>query len=181
MHMKKLFALIVIAMVVGFPAQANVAGAWDPNDVRGPLDIKRIVHGHGNGGMLWHKVVMHRAWGADDLRGEDEIRFYFSNDREDRFDEVHASVARKNGKLTAWVFPYVEGGDFASVGPSERIRFTRPNRRTVKIFFDRSWLDRRSRYAWSVGTSYRDNDSSCRENCFDYVPRHDPQRVVHDL
>jgi hypothetical protein len=180
--MRKLVGALVTVMIIGFPAQANVTGTRDPNDVRGPLDIKRIVHGHGNGGALWHKVVMHRAWGAGDLRGEDEIRFYFSNDREDRFDEVHASVARKNGKIAAWVFPYVEGGDFASVGPSERIRFTRPTRRTVKIFFDKSWLNRRGRYAWSVGSSYRDkHSSSCRENCFDYAPRHDPERLVHDL
>jgi hypothetical protein len=180
--MKVLVGAFAALLMVGFPAHANTAASRDGDDVRGPLDIKRIVHGHGNGGVLWHKVVMRKGWGADDLRGDDDIRFYFSNDREDRFDEVHASVARKNGKLAAWVFPYVEGGDFASVGPSKRIRYSRPNRRTIKIFFDESWLDRRGRYAWSVGSSYRDKDSSsCRETCFDYAPGHNPERLVHDL
>ena len=180
--MRNVIVVIVTMLVVGVPARANEASVRDPNDARGPLDIKRIVHGHGSGGVLWHKVVMHKRWGADDLRGEDDIRFYFSNDGEDRFDEVHASVGRKKGTLAAWVFSYVEGGDHAGVGPSKRIRFTRPNRRSIKIFFDETRLDQRGRYAWSVGSSYRDKDSAeCRESCFDYAPGHDPNRLVHSL
>ena len=177
-----LIASLVGAFLAAPAAWGNETSMRDPGDVRGPLDIKRIVHGHADGGALWHKVVMHDGWGADDLRGEDEIRFYFSVDREDRYDEVHASVGRKNGRLAAWVFPYVEGSDFASVGPSKRIRFTRPNRNSIKIFIEKSWLDRRDRYSWSVGSSFRDRDSSrCRQSCYDYAPGHDPKRLIHGL
>ena len=181
-HVKWLIGALLLVMVVGYPAQATTVGARDPRDVRGPLDIRRIEHGHASGDVLWHRVVMDRRWGARHLQGDDEIRFYFSNDREDRFDEVHASVAVKDGKLAAWVFSYVEGSDYASVGPSKRIRFTRPNRNSIKIFFDKSWLDRRDRYAWSVGSTYRDRDSAgCSESCFDYSPGSNPQRLEHRL
>ena len=178
--------VVVVVVAVLFcampPASAGTSSAHDGNDVRGPLDIKRIVHGHGRGGLLWHKVVMHQAWGAKDLRGEDEIRFYFSNDREDRYDEVNASVDLKDGRLRAWVFSYVEGSDYAGIGPSKRIRFTRPDRHTIKIFFDRSWVDRRDRYAWSVGSTFRDRGSdNCRNSCFDYAPGFDPDRLVHRI
>ena len=125
---------------------------------------------------------MHRRWGAKDLKGNDEVRFYFSYDGEDQYDEVHASVALKDGRLGAWVFSYVEGSDYASVGPSKRIRFTRPNRYSIKIFFDKGWVDKRDRYAWSVGSSYRDRDSThCRKSCFDYAPGHNPDRLVNNL
>lgn len=135
--MKRLLAasLTAFAVLTVTPATADMSSRRDADDVHGALDIKRIVHGHTEGGKLWHKVVMWKRWGARDLAGEDEIRFYFSNDREDRYDEVHASVAVEDGKLAAWVFEYTEGSDYAGVGPSKRIRFVRPDRFSVKIFF----------------------------------------------
>lgn len=170
-------------LVVGFfsfavQASANEASTRDPGDARGPLDIKRIVYGHASGDVLWHKLVMDRRWGAKDLEGRSEIRFYFSTDGEDRYDEVHASVDLKDGKLAAWVYPYVEGSDYAGVGPSKRIRLTRSNRYSIKIFFNRSWVDRRDRYAWSAGSNYR--DERCRR-CDDYAPGYDPDRLVHSI
>lgn len=176
-------AMAVLFLVAGTPVAADTSSRRDGNDTRGPLDIKRIAHGHTSDGKLWHKVVMHGRWGAKDLRGEDEIRFYFSNDREDRYDEVHATVALKNGKLGAWIFPYTEGSDYASVGPSERIRFVRPDRSSVKIFFDRSWMKNRTgRYTWSLGTDYKNRDSdNCARGCFDYAPGRNPNRLEHKL
>ena len=174
--------VVSVLCLVTTTALADVGSSRDPGDVRGPLDVKRISHGHGRGDVLWHKVVMHNRWGAKDLRGNDEIRFYFSYDGEDRYDEVHALVGLKDGKLRAWVFPYVEGSDYAGVGPSERIRFKRPDRYSIKIFLDRGWVDARDRYAWSVGSRFRDRDSvNCKKSCFDYAPGHNPDRLVHDL
>src|SRR5688500_19939235 len=142
--------IVLGLLLVASPTGASRSGVGDPADVPGPLDVRRITHGHGSGDKLWHKVVMHQRWGARDLEGEDEIRFHFSYDGEDRYDEVHASVALKDGKLAAWVFPYVEGSDYANVGPSKRIRLTRPNRYSVKIFFDKGWVDARDRLVRSV-------------------------------
>ena len=165
------------------PATANVSSLGDPDDVHGPLDVRRIAHGHGSDGVLWHKLVMWKRWGANDLRGTDEIRFFFSTDREHRYDEVHASVVREDGKLAASIYEYVESSDGAGVGPAHRIRLTRPNRRSVKIFFDDKWVtNRRDRYAWSAGSSYDKADSkNCRHVCFDYSPRSNPDRLVHRL
>jgi hypothetical protein len=181
--MKRLLVAILASAFLVAPAWANEGATRDPNDVRGPLDIKRITHGHRSADVLWHKVVMHNRWGADDLRGDDEIRIHISRDGEDRFDEVHISIDEKNGDLRAWIFPYTEGSDFAGVGPSERIRMTRPNPRVVKVFFEREWVqNRRNRYAWSAGSSYRDRDSAhCTRTCSDYAPGHDPERLVHNL
>lgn len=178
--MVRVVAAVAVLLWVTPTTSAGTSSDRDGNDVKGPLDIKRIGHGSGNGDLLWHKVVMHQAWGAKDLQGANEIRFYFSNDREDRYDEVNASVGLKDGRMAAWVFSYVEGSDYASVGPSKRIRFTRPNRYTIKIFFNMSWVDGRDRYAWSVGSSFRDRGSdNCRNSCFDYAPGFDPERLVH--
>ena len=182
MRIRVVVGIVLGLLLVASPTGASRSGAGDPADVAGPLDVRRITHGHGSGDKLWHKVVMHQRWGARDLEGEDEIRFHFSYDGEDRYDEVHASVALKDGKLAAWVFPYVEGSDYANVGPSKRIRLTRPNRYSVKIFFDNGWVDARDRYAWSVGSSFRERDSErCRRACFDYAPGHNPNRLVHGL
>src|SRR5688500_16526101 len=181
--MKRLLTAILASAFLAAPAWANDGSVRDPDEVRGPLDIKRISHGHSSGEVLWHKIVMHNRWGADDLRGDDEIRLYLSRDGEDKFDEVHISIDEKKGDLRAWIFPYTEGSDFAGVGPSERIRMTRPNPRVVKVFFDKGWVqNRRDRYAWSAGTDYRNRDSThCRSSCFDYAPGHDPERLVHNL
>ena len=178
-----LTATVAIAFGILAPATANVSSIGDPDDVHGPLDIRRIVHGHGNNGVLWHKLVMWNRWGANDLRGTDEIRFFFSTDGEDRYDEVHASVVREDGKLAASIYEYVESGDGAGVGQAHRIRFTRPNRRSVKIFFDAKWvMNHRDRYAWSAGSSYEKADSkNCRHVCFDYSPRSNPDRLFHRL
>ncbi len=175
--------IVLIILLVPLAVSANERRLSDGNDTRGPLDIKRMSHGHAGDGKLWHKVVMHGRWGVRDLRGTDEIRFHITKDREDRFDEVHASVAVKDGELRAWIFPYTEGSDYAAVGPSTRIRLVRPDARSVKIVFDESWVqNRRDRYAWSVGSDYRDRDSAhCRRSCFDYAPGSNPDRLVHDL
>ena len=163
---------LAIAFLLPGSSLGSVAGDRDPDDTRGPLDIRRIVHGHTDDGQLWHKVIMWKRWGAKDLAGQDEIRFEFSNDREDRYDEVNASVALKDGELRAWVFPYTEGSDYAGVGPSTRIRLARPNRYTVTIFFGKKWVDGRGRYVWSVGSSYKDPDSdNCRRYCSDRTDR----------
>lgn len=74
--MKRLLAasLTAFAVLTVTPATADMSSRRDADDVHGALDIKRIVHGHTEGGKLWHKVVMWKRWGARDLAGEDEIR-----------------------------------------------------------------------------------------------------------
>ena len=176
-----LLVALAITLLLAFPSVASESHRRDPNDAHGPLDIRRISHGH-KGDLVWHKVVMRSSWGPQALRGADQIRFQFSTDGEDRFDEVNASVDLKDGELRAWVFPYVEGSDYAGVGPSERIRLTRPDRYSVKIFFKRSWVDKRNRYAWSVSSYYKRNGSRhCENTCRDYAPGASPNRLVHNL
>lgn len=177
---RTLFAALAISLLAGAPTAATESRRRDPNDTPGPLDIRRIAHGHAGGGALWHKIVTYGTWGRKALQGPEIIRFQFSTDGEDRFDEVNASVDLKDGKLQAWIYPYVEGSDYAGVGPSQRIRLKRVNRRSVKIFFDRSWVDKRDRYAWSVWTSYKDKNSRhCTKTCSDRAP--DRGRLVHNL
>ena len=179
---RALVAVLALALLMPVPTTATEARRRDPNDIHGPLDIKRISHGHRSGDVLWHKVVMRSPWGRKALRGVGEIRFQFSTDGEDRFDEVNASIDLKDGKLKVWIFPYVEGSDYASVGPSERIRFARPNRRSIKIFFGQSWVDKRDRYVWSVNSSYMKRSSRhCARGCYDYAPGASPNRIEHKL
>ena len=176
--MRRLIGIALLVVLVPWPAAASIDGHRDPNDVRGPLDIRRIVHGHTSDGKVWHKVVMRHRWGARDLEGQDEIRFHFSTDREDRYDEVNATVALKDGKLNARVFPYTEGSDYAAVGPSTQIDFRRSDRFTVTIIFGKKWVDgRNDRYVWSVTSRYKDPDS---ENCRSYC-RDGTERLAHNL
>ena len=177
--MKRL-VLVLLAIAVCGPSYADTRGSSDPDDVRGPLDIKRISHGHASGDVLWHKVVMHRRWGARHLEG-DEIRIDISTDGEARYDEVRVSVAVEDGKLAARIYEFTEGSDYGIPGPSQRIRFTRPDRRGIKVFFNESWVNGRS-YGWSVSTQYRERDSeSCSNGCSDYAPGRNPNRVEHKL
>lgn len=181
--MRMATAILSVLLILGVPpASANTSSSGDPDDVAGRLDIKRITHGHARNGKLWHKVAMERPWGRKALAGSNEIRLEFSSDREDRFDEVHVSVDLHEGKLKAWVFAYVEGSDYAGVGPSERIRLERPDRTSVKVFFARGRVDRRDRYVWSARAGYRDRDPSrCRETCLDVAPDSSRERLEHRL
>ena len=181
--MKRCAALVLlISLFVAVPTSANEARRRDPNDTRGPLDIKYIAHGHASGKLLWHKVAMRSPWGKRALRGGNDITFGLSNDGEDRFDEVHVTVDVADGKLGAWIYGYIEGSDYAGVGESKPIKFTRPNRMTIKIFFDQSWVDRRDRYAWDLWTSYRKRGSRhCQNWCSDHAPGSSPDRLVHKL
>ena len=171
--------LVLVVLALAGPSYANTMGASDPNDIRGPLDVKRISHGHASNDVLWHKVVMHRRWGARHLEG-DEIRIDISTDREARYDEFRVSVAVEDGKLAARIYEFTEGSDYGIPGPSKRIRFTRPDRRTIKVFFNESWVN--GSYGWSVSTQYRERGSaSCSNGCVDYAPGRNPDRLEHRL
>ena len=177
--MKRVAALVLAVASFAIPAAADMSSKRDPADARGPFDIKRISHGHASSDVLWHKVVMHRRWGADDLHG-DEIVFHISTDGERRYDEVRASVGLEDGRLAVRIYELTEGSDYEIAGPSKRIRFKRPDARTIKIFFNKSWV--RDSYAWSVSTQYRDRRSAnCERHCFDHAPGRNPDRLEHRL
>ena len=178
--MRRILALVVAVATFATPAAADMTSMADPSDTRGPLDIKRISHGHATRDVLWHKLVMYRRWGAKDLTG-DEIVFHISTDGEDRYDEVRASVGVEEGRLAVRIYEFTEGSDYGIAGPSKRIRFKRPDHRTIKVFFNESWVKGRS-YAWSVSSQYRDRGSAhCSNHCFDYAPGRNPNRLRHRL
>jgi hypothetical protein len=183
------FLVLAVAAVVTLPASssgADTVARRDRRDTPGPLDIVRVEHGHSsrNEKVLTHTVWTTGRWGKKDLRNKNShISFWFSTD-EDGYAEHRIFVATKNGRLRADFHDYEEGSDFAGVGPSTHLRWTRPNRRSIRVFLPRRHLSVKE-YGWSVETLYRRSSSRCRfgrPTCQDKAPAGRGRgRIVHSL
>jgi hypothetical protein len=179
-------AVSVIVALSAPTADADTVVRHDPADARGPLDVRRLEHGHGHHKrVLTHTVVTSGRWDESDLRNKNSyIYFWFSTDG-DRFAEARVAVISQDHELTAQFQDYEESGDSASVGPPTAIRFKRPNDRSIKVFFSRRRLGFDS-YGWSVETLYRKAASRhCRFGqplCRDRAPRGTGRgRIRHSL
>lgn len=177
------FALVLTRSV---PTSADVVFRRDPNDTHGPLDVRRLGHGHGHRPrVLTHIVTTSRPWDESDVRNKNSfIYLWFSTD-DDRYAEARVAVISQDHELTVQFQDYEESSDSAEVGPPSSIRFTRPNRRSIKVFFSKRRLGVDS-YRWSVETLYRNGSSrNCRLGqplCNDRAPRGSGRgRIEHTL
>jgi hypothetical protein len=171
-----LLLLTVVAAVTlpAGPSGADTVARRDRRDTPGPLDVVRVEHSHAprNEKVVTHTVWTTGRWGKKDLRNKNShISFWFSTDG-DGYAEHRILVSTKDGRLTAAFHDYVEGSDFAGVGPSTYLRWTRPSRRSIRVFLHRKHLAV-DEYRWSVETLYRKSSSRCRfgrPTCQDKAP-----------
>lgn len=177
-------ALASLALVV--PAEATTKSVSDPNDADGKLDIATVVHGHGRtNNILQHRIKMRETWKSRVLSNyRSSIEVWFSTDDEDRFGEQRAIIEYQNERLTACLQIYEEEGDAATVGPCKEIRVWRGGPRRVVIAFDKSLLEVKSAYKWSVTTFFfRSSSTNCSSNeCEDSAPRNRGRgQIIHRI
>jgi hypothetical protein len=107
----------------------------------GLMDIAKASHGHARGGLIVHRVAMHRAWRNALLGRGAQISIYVTTDADAAF-ERRIDVGLKRGKPT-FVVRNARGG---IVG---RGAATRPNTKTVQVAFARRLLGQGVRhYTW---------------------------------
>jgi hypothetical protein len=178
---------LALSIVAAQSVTASTSTRRDNKDTRGPLDVVRVQHGHarGNDKVLTHAAWTTGRWNKKDLRNKNSyIAFWFSTDG-DGYAEHRIFVASRDGRLVADFHDYEEGSDYAGVGPSTLIRWTRPNKRSIRVFLHRKHLGV-DEYGWSVQSTYRSSSSRrCRAGhapCYDKAPAGRGRgRVVHSL
>jgi hypothetical protein len=59
--------LLVLALTLLIPAQAQAVGVWDPNDVQGPFDLRWVGATHTSTGRIKLTVTFYAGFSADKL------------------------------------------------------------------------------------------------------------------
>lgn len=132
------------------PAWADRVSRIDADDIRHRLDIRRIVHTHGDDpDRVRHKMVSYETWRARTLRKNGwRVSFFFSIDKNRHDAERRIVVRRRDGKLHAAFF----AGPHATKRRDADIRVRRPDRRTVVISFEADILRAGlASYRWWAG------------------------------
>ena len=140
----------------GSPGLADRAALNDgQNDAFGPLDIRRISHGHAGTNRVFHYLSMYERWGRSDLRSSvSEIRILFTTDHDNRPERVLVIDAGEH-RLEAFMHKWKKGG------PGKKIygqaALSRPSKRGVRAAFDQALLGNKvGSYGWHVDTRYHD-------------------------
>jgi hypothetical protein len=186
MRYRLLVALICGGLFVAFgsPSLADRTSLNDEKDAFGPLDVKRISHGHGfRRGYLAHRLWTYRKWGRSTLRSEDsDIQLLFTTDRDNRPERVLVLDASDTG-VSARMHQWRRGGVGAKVYGRGIVRRMGP--RAVRLTFRRRLLGRGVReYGWHVDTRYSDRSHHrCRTSdelivvCPDSAPNNNQPRA----
>jgi hypothetical protein len=84
-------AALIAALVVGVAAPAHAASVDDPDNARGPLDLKRLVATkHDATAPLHVRLVTYGTWPASllDEDGQSRLNFLFNSDHAGRVDFI---------------------------------------------------------------------------------------------
>jgi hypothetical protein len=96
--------LLTCALVLGIvaPTSGDAVSRFDPNDVMGPLDIRRFTYDHRNSGKrTLLNVVFYEAVTKRDLRAPDRfVAWLLDTFGDDTLDyQINATARRRNGRL----------------------------------------------------------------------------------
>jgi hypothetical protein len=131
----------------------------DENDAYGPLDVKRMSHGHGTDkGDIVHLVTTYGRWDRKTLRSADsEIQLLFTTDRDNKPERV--LVIDEHGKgIRAEMHKWNKGIGKKVYG---RAALERIGPRTAKLVFEPSLLGKDvGEYGWHVDTRFHDEAHS---------------------
>ncbi len=179
--MKRLIVMVMMAVVaLNAPAAADPKTKTDGNDVRSPLDIKEVKHGH-DGDYLFHKLWTYEAWRSSDLEaGEGEIWFRFNlpgaSSDDDDLDRL-IIINYRNGQLRAKMYDHENGNhDFL-----RKVSVNRPGSKSVRIKFKKGQLEPGiTRYQWQAWTLYEDDlGDLCGTECNDARPNDPDNWITH--
>lgn len=192
MNTKPSFPLLLIACfvlaAVWSPGLADERTFRDPARAKGVLDIEAIRHSHraNEKGVrqLVHTIRLEQAWPVKKLRHRGFVHVNFQLPGHPGSPEERAVwIVYRRGHLVAKMYRTL-GDPPALVG---RAALWRPDWRTVKVAFPKSWLRARplDAYKWNAVAFVEDGTDFCprKDACFDWAPNpaNDRRYVRHRL
>jgi hypothetical protein len=163
--LRRATATIVAVLLVGSGGPAGAASIDDPDNARGPLDLKRLVATkHDATAPLHLKLITYGGWPASllDVDGESRLYFLFNSDHAGRTDFV-GEVFYRDGGLVMRI--ETVGGQFV-----RRTRVKHPSRDTITAVVPRG-LPNPDGNAWIAAKErYRSNEGFCVSTCHDRIP-----------
>jgi hypothetical protein len=156
-------AASAVALLLGGAAQA--ASVDDPDNARGPLDLKRLVATkHDATGPLHLRLVTYGDWPASllDVDGQSRLYFLFNSDQAGRVDFV-GEVFFRDGRLVMRV--ETRGGQFV-----RRVRVQHPTQHSITAVVPRG-LPNPDGNAWIAASErYWSSTGFCASGCRDRIP-----------
>ena len=131
--MKRLLALATCVMVMVIARPAFAATFSDPDDMAGPMDVRRLVHTQRGGDIHRFRVTTDGTWGCRYLKPKtNTMRWFFDGGGDGDVDLVgNVKCVKRGGGRDIQLF--LRGKD--SGNQYEPLGFTRPNRRTLNLTF----------------------------------------------
>lgn len=173
--------------ILGSPGLADGTSFGDQNDAYGPLDVKRMSHGHGTDkNDLVHRLTTYGKWDRRALSSADsEIQLLFTTDGDNAPERVLVVDARGES-VAATMHKWNKGIGNKVYGEAA---VSRPSRRDIKLVFEASLLGKKVReYGWHVDTRFHDKDHSrCNVSdgvivvCPDSAPNDARSYLRHEL
>lgn len=148
--------------IAGSPSLADGTAFGDENDAYGPLDIKRMSHGHGSdAGDLVHRLSTYGKWDRDTLDSADsEIQILFTTDGDNKPERVLLIDAQGN-RMIADMHEWKNGVGTKVYGSAG---WSRTGPRGIMLVFERKLLGKKVKeYGWHVDTRFHDqNHGRCK-------------------
>jgi hypothetical protein len=156
-------AAVASLLVMAVPGQA--ATVVDPNNARGPLDLKRLVATkHDATAPLHVRLVTYGRWSASVLAEDSRSRLslLFNSDRSGRVDFI-GEIFFRDGRLVMRI--ETRAGQFV-----RRVRVQHPTRRSITARIPRG-LPNPDGNAWLAATErYESATGFCVSICKDRIP-----------
>jgi hypothetical protein len=158
-------AIVIVSMVIPVLVWAHHVDPRDPNDTRGPLDVKKVDVVHRRTPRF--EIITWRGWTARQIWDHGFGLVRLDTFGSSRFD-YYALVRSTGSRLRGYVFK-----DRAR-RPDRRlfaVRTSKASRRSFRVRIPLRRLrmpESRAMYRWEIQTLFV--SSRCRRTCFDFVP-----------
>lgn len=171
--MKALKAIPLVAMIAvllsAAPAGADAMEITDPNDVRGKLDLRKVIRS-GENKITW-RLFTHDGWTIKEIWSVGTLVV----DLDTRFDaapDYYVTIFPTHEKLTARLFRDRKNKKDYQVG---KVKVWRKSKNSASIQLSLSRVkvaDDRTTYSWRAQSLFNGN-SRCRSVCLDLAPDDD--------
>ena len=167
---------LVAAFVLALASPVGAATIEDPDNARGPLDLKRLVATkHDATAPLHLKLVTWETWRASllDVSGENRILFLFNNNDSGPANFV-GEVFFRDGRLLMRIT--TAGGRFV-----RRVRVAHPTRRSITAVVPRGLPNPDGNAYLAAREQYRSTTGFCVSGCHDRIPNEGWLKVTPGL
>jgi hypothetical protein len=158
-------AALIAALLVGVAMPAHAASVDDPDNARGPLDLKRLVATkHDATAPLRVRLITYGTWPASELDedGQSRLNFLFNSDHAGRVDFI-GEVFFRDGRLLMRI--ETRAGQFV-----RRVRVKHPTRSSITAVIP-AGLPNPDGNAWIAATErYQSETGFCVSICKDRIP-----------